>query len=167
MDDSSRRADKAKAIAIVAVVIVIAAVYIIVTLSKDNTDSSPTSDINTSQTSGTSGTPSNDTTSPSSGSYTDGTYSASGSYRTPETTETINVTLTLEDGVVTTASVQQKPQDKESEEYQSAFRSNYKPSVVGKKIDDINLSRVSGSSLTSNGFNKALEDIKKQAQSEG
>ncbi len=36
-----------------------------------------------------------------SGTYTDGTYTADGSYQTPETVEEITVTLTLADGVVT------------------------------------------------------------------
>jgi hypothetical protein len=36
--------------------------------------------------------------------------------------------------------------------------------VVGKKLDDIKVSKVAGSSLTSGGFNQAVADIKTQAQ---
>ena len=35
--------------------------------------------------------------------------------------------------------------------------------VVGKALDDLNVSRVAGSSLTSGGFNAAVDDIKEQA----
>ena len=41
----------------------------------------------------------------STGDYTDGTYSADGSYQTPETVESISVTLTIADGVVTEVEV--------------------------------------------------------------
>ena len=37
--------------------------------------------------------------------------------------------------------------------------------VVGVAIDELNVTRVAGSSLTSGGFNAALEDIKDQAAS--
>ncbi|WP_447589312.1 hypothetical protein [Microbacterium lacticum] len=36
--------------------------------------------------------------------------------------------------------------------------------VVGKDIDDVSVSRVAGSSLTSGGFNDALETIKADAR---
>jgi hypothetical protein len=35
--------------------------------------------------------------------------------------------------------------------------------VVGKDIDEISVSRVAGSSLTSGGFNDAIEQIKAEA----
>jgi hypothetical protein len=35
--------------------------------------------------------------------------------------------------------------------------------VVGKSLDDIKVSKVAGSSLTSGGFNKAIEQIKTDA----
>lgn len=96
--------------------------------------------------------------------YTDGTYKATGSYRTPESTETIDVTITVQNSVVTSSSVAQVPQDRSSEYYQNDFAKNYKTYVEGRSLDTINLSRVSGSSLTSGGFNKALAEIKKQAK---
>jgi hypothetical protein len=36
--------------------------------------------------------------------------------------------------------------------------------VVGKNIDEVNLGKVSGSSLTPIGFNNAIEDIRSQAK---
>lgn len=96
--------------------------------------------------------------------YKDGSYKATGSYRTPESTETIDVAITVQHGVVTSSSVAQVPQDRSSEYYQKDFANNYKTFVEGRSLDSINLNRVSGSSLTSGGFNKALAEIKKQAK---
>ena len=98
-----------------------------------------------------------------SGEYTDGTYTADGSYQTPETVEQISVTLTLEQGVVTEVEVTGDPQARETEQYQGQFIDGIAEEVVGVSIDELNVSRVAGSSLTSGGFNAAVEDIKDQA----
>jgi hypothetical protein len=113
----------------------------------------------TSASAATQSTPSNTTAN-----YKDGTYSASGSYVSPGGTERISVSVTVKDGVVTDSTVSQVANNRESEEYQAKFRNNYKSQVVGKKLSSISLSRVSGSSLTSGGFNDALDTIKSQAQ---
>ena len=97
------------------------------------------------------------------GEYTDGTYTAEGSYQTPETVETISVTLTLEDGTVTDVEVTGDPQARESEQYQGQFISGIADEVVGVSIDELSVDRVAGSSLTSGGFNTAVESIKEQA----
>ncbi|GAA2949239.1 hypothetical protein GCM10010458_38780 [Microbacterium luteolum] len=97
------------------------------------------------------------------GAYTDGTYTADGSYQTPETVEKISVTLTLADGVVTDVEVTGDPQAPETEEYQGQFIAGIADVVEGKSIDELNVSRVAGSSLTSGGFNDAVESIKEQA----
>ena len=99
------------------------------------------------------------------GSYNDGTYTAEGSYQTPETVEQISVTLTLADGVVTDVEVTGDPKAPETEQYQGQFIDGIAEEVVGKPIDELNVSRVAGSSLTSGGFNDALESIKEQAAS--
>ena len=96
-------------------------------------------------------------------SYADGTYTAVGSYATPESVETISVTVTLESDVITAVGVSGDPQARESEQYQSRFIGGISDAVVGQDIDAISVSRVAGSSLTSGGFNKAIEDIKSQA----
>lgn len=99
----------------------------------------------------------------SSGSYADGTYTARGSYATPESVETITVTVTLEDDVITAVEVTGDPQTRESEQYQGQFIGGISEVVVGQDIDDIDVSRVAGSSLTSGGFNVAIETIKSEA----
>jgi len=99
----------------------------------------------------------------STGNYADGTYTAEGSYQTPETVEQISVTLTLADGVVTDVEVTGDPQAPETERYQGEFIAGIADEVEGVAIDDLNVSRVAGSSLTSGGFNDAVESIKEQA----
>ncbi|WP_101844680.1 FMN-binding protein [Zhihengliuella sp. ISTPL4] len=111
----------------------------------------------------TSGSSSSSSGADSSGTYTDGTYTADGSYQTPETVEEITVTLTLADGVVTEVEVTGDPQAPETERYQGEFIDGISDEVVGKPIDELNVSRVAGSSLTSGGFNDAVESIKEQA----
>ena len=97
------------------------------------------------------------------GDYADGTYTAEGSYQTPETVEKISVTLTLADGVVTGVEVTGDPQAPETEQYQGQFIDGIAEVVEGKRIDELNVTRVAGSSLTSGGFNAAVETIKEEA----
>ncbi len=95
--------------------------------------------------------------------YADGTYSAEGSYRTPETTETIEVTVTLESDVITAVEVTGDPQAPQTAQYQGRFIGGISDEVVGKDIDEVAVTRVAGSSLTSGGFTAALETIKSEA----
>lgn len=95
--------------------------------------------------------------------YADGTYTAEGSYQTPETVESISVTLTIADGVVTDVEVTGDPQAPETEQYQGQFIDGIAGEVVGKRLDELDVSRVAGSSLTSGGFNQAVEAIKEEA----
>jgi uncharacterized protein with FMN-binding domain len=95
--------------------------------------------------------------------YADGTYTAEGSYSTPESVETIVVTVTLQDDVITSVDVTGDPQKRESEQYQSQFIGGIADVVVGQDIDSISVSRVAGSSLTSGGFNQAIDTIKSEA----
>ncbi|WJL96025.1 FMN-binding protein [Microbacterium sp. ET2] len=97
------------------------------------------------------------------GPYADGTYTAEGTYNTPESVEQITVTLTLQDDVVTDVEVSGDPQRPESERYQSQFIGGIADEVVGRNIDDLSVDRVAGSSLTSGGFNAAVEEIKAEA----
>jgi len=95
--------------------------------------------------------------------YEDGTYTAEGSYSTPESVETITVTVTLESDIITAVEVTGNPSKPESKVYQGKFIGGISEEVVGKDIDEISVSRVAGSSLTSSGFNAAIETIKDDA----
>lgn len=101
---------------------------------------------------------------PEGATFTDGTYSATGNYQTPGGSERIGVKVTLSNGVVSDADLTEMGMTGEAKEYQEQFASAYKTQVVGKKISEIKLDRVAGSSLTSAGFNDAISDIAKQAQ---
>lgn len=95
--------------------------------------------------------------------YADGTYTAEGSYQTPGSVEAVTVTVALEDGVITAVDVVGDPVERESQRYQSQFIGGIEEIVVGEPIDEISVSRVAGSSLTSGGFNAAIEEIKSEA----
>jgi uncharacterized protein with FMN-binding domain len=111
----------------------------------------------------TTGSTGGDTGSAGGGMYADGTYTAEGSYATPESVESISVTVTLENDVVTEVEVTGDPQKRESMQYQGQFIGGIADVVVGEDIDDISVSRVAGSSLTSAGFNQAIEAIRAEA----
>lgn len=100
---------------------------------------------------------------PSSATYADGTYTESGSYQSPNGTETVDVTLTLGSGVVTAVTVVGKGDSPDSKRYQGKFIGGIAGEVVGKKIDTLKVSKVAGSSLTSGGFNSAVDAIKADA----
>lgn len=163
---SSRRREF---IATVAVLVVIVLIVVGVTMANKKSDNSTVTDTSTQDTN--TNTPTQVTTSndaaPANGSvaYKDGSYSATGSYSSPGGRESIDINLTLQNGAITAVFAKTNPAERESEEYQNMFLSAYKDLVIGKKISDIRLDRVSGSSLTSQGFNSAIEQIRTKAQS--
>lgn len=93
----------------------------------------------------------------------DGIYSTTGNYVSPAGPETIDVTLTVKDGVVTDSTVVANAENPVSVKKQGEFIAGYKQFVVGKKLADLSLSKVSGASLTTQGFNEALGELKTQA----
>ncbi|NQX26978.1 FMN-binding protein [Microbacteriaceae bacterium VKM Ac-2854] len=95
--------------------------------------------------------------------YADGTYEAEGSYTSPGGNETVGVSITLEGDVVTAVTVTPESENPTGTQYQTKFASGIAAVVVGKDIDDLDVSKVSGSSLTSTGFNDAVETIKADA----
>lgn len=95
--------------------------------------------------------------------YTDGTYSATGNYRSPAGAETVDVTLTLKDGVISDAVFKGEATAPRSMQMQSQFAAGFKEQVVGKSIDSLSLGVVNGSSLTPKGFMDAVQRIKTQA----
>jgi hypothetical protein len=94
--------------------------------------------------------------------YTDGTYYATKSYRTPDGTYEMTVGLTVKGDTVTNSTVTYDSEGTKSS-YSKRFNGGYQNQVIGKDLGSINLSRVSGSSLTTAAFNNALSSIKSQA----
>ncbi|WP_434993812.1 FMN-binding protein [Arthrobacter sp. Ld5] len=99
-----------------------------------------------------------------SGAYEDGTYAATGSYQSPAGQEEVGVTLTLEADVVTAVDVEPMPDNPTTREYQGRFAGGISEAVVGKRLDELSVDKVAGSSLTSGGFNDALGKIKGEAR---
>lgn len=95
--------------------------------------------------------------------YADGTYTETGQYQSPNGTESIDVSLTLEDGIVTAVEVTGHNSNPNTEHFQGEFIGGIADVVVGKSIDELQVDRVAGSSLTSGGFNAAVEAIKADA----
>lgn len=96
--------------------------------------------------------------------YKNGTYTAVGAYSSPGGGESVSVAITLADDVITAATVTPTPATPTSSQYQGKFVSGFQALVVGKKLDEVVLSKVSGSSLTPKGWNDAVAKIKTQAQ---
>ena len=99
-----------------------------------------------------------------SGPYTDGTYSEDGSYLSPAGNQTVTVKVTLADDKVTAITVTPHATDPTAKEYQAMFVQGIAGIVIGKDVDELSVSRVAGSSLTSGGFNQALDAIKSDAK---
>jgi len=95
--------------------------------------------------------------------FTNGTYSGSAQYETPESIEGIRVSLTISNGVVTDASVSNSEGGGTSRRYQGAFASTYRSYVIGKSLSSLQLYRVAGASLTTAGFNAAVDQIRSEA----
>ena len=95
--------------------------------------------------------------------YADGSYTADGSYQAPSGTESITVELTLADDKITDITVTPHATDPTAKGHQAEFVGGIAEQTVGKDIDTLNVTRVSGSSLTSGGFTIAIAAIKEQA----
>ena len=100
------------------------------------------------------------------GPYSDGDYRATADYQSPNGTETIDVDLTLKGDVITDITVTGKSVSPSPEvlRFQGEFEDGISAVVTGKNIDELDVHRVGGSSLTSSGFNEAIEQIKIKAK---
>ncbi|GAA3281546.1 hypothetical protein [Paenarthrobacter aurescens] len=96
--------------------------------------------------------------------YKDGTYSADGTYTSPNGQEKVGVELTLAADKVSAVNITVHPSNPNTKKFQGEFAGGIAGQIVGKDIDELNVSKVAGSSLTSGGFNEAVEQIKSQAK---
>ena len=99
----------------------------------------------------------------STGEYTDGSYTAEGSYSSPGGQESIQVELTIADGVVTEVTVTPEATSGNAARFQEEFASGIADEVVGQELSGLSVDKVSGSSLTGDGFNAALDQIRTDA----
>lgn len=161
MDSETSGQPNKALIAIIVIVLLVAVTAAVIVLGKQG---NPTQTVSTTTPAGTTSTRTSSVSSSSTGSYKDGTYKESGTYRSPGGSETINLSVTLSGGLITATDMTAIPSTSEARDYQGRFIDAYKALVVGKKIGDVSLDRVAGSSLTSGGFNNALDQIKSDAQ---
>lgn len=96
-------------------------------------------------------------------SYTDGTYTADGSYQAPSGTESITVEVTLAGDTITDVTVTPHATDPTAKGMQTNFAGGIASEVVGQDIDKLSVTRVAGSSLTVGGFTIAMAAIKEDA----
>lgn len=94
----------------------------------------------------------------------DGGYSAEGDYISPAGPSHVIVDVTIADGVVSDVTVTPEATHPTSKQFQGQFAGGIASQVVGKSLDEIDVSKVAGSSLTSGGFNDAIDKIKAEAQ---
>ncbi|PWD50810.1 hypothetical protein C8046_09285 [Serinibacter arcticus] len=97
------------------------------------------------------------------GTYADGSYTATGSYISPGGEESVEVTLTLASDVVTDVEVVSLAEHPNSVRFQGEFIDGIADVVEGVPLDELAVDKVAGSSLTSGGFNEAVEIIKGEA----
>jgi uncharacterized protein with FMN-binding domain len=166
--DLQQRARIRRIAAIIAIVIVVTAVVLVEHFKNNSTAaaSTPTPTTNTTQTDTavepSSSTPSSSTN--SSATYKDGIYTQQAQYSVPRSYETIQVTVTIKNGVVTSSKVSNSEGDPKSAEFQREFTSEYQNQVIGKNLSDLMLDTVAGASDTTEGFNQAIVSIRSQAQ---
>lgn len=98
------------------------------------------------------------------GTYADGSYTAEGSYDTPGGEESISVEVTVADDVVTDVTVTPEASGGNAARFQDEFASGIADEVVGAELSGLSVDKVSGSSLTGDGFNAALDQIRADAE---
>ncbi|MEV7397722.1 FMN-binding protein [Aeromicrobium sp. NPDC092404] len=96
--------------------------------------------------------------------YKDGDYEASAGYSNPGGESEVKVEVTLAANKITEVTVTPLAENGTSKQYQEKFAGGISDEVVGKSLDELDVSKVAGSSLTSSGFNAAIDDIKADAQ---
>jgi len=99
---------------------------------------------------------------PDADTYEDGEYTARGWYGSKPSHH--DVTLTIEDGIVSDVSITTPAEDETSLGYQQRFAEALPDAIIGQSIDELNVDRLAGSSGCSEGFMDALAQIRDDAQ---
>jgi uncharacterized protein with FMN-binding domain len=95
--------------------------------------------------------------------YANGDYAATGEYANGK--NSIAVKLSLQNDAISGVEVTPMATNKMSLGLQKKFAIAIAEEVVGKSINDVHLDKLAGSSLTTKGFNDAIEKIKLEAAS--
>ncbi|HQV19567.1 MAG TPA: calcium-binding protein [Gordonia sp. (in: high G+C Gram-positive bacteria)] len=160
---SSKMAERGAVLRVSGLAATVAIVGLAVGACGDDSDSSD-STAAAGSTAVTTATDSTTADSGSGGSYKDGTYSATGKYVTPGGEQSIGVTVTLASNKVTALELDRSQTHGTSATFQEKFAGGIDELVIGKNLNDLDdIKKVSGSSLTSGGFKKAIAQIKEEA----
>ena len=154
-------------VGLVVLVIIAAVVYASISLSAPASTTTSQSDASTAPVTAQTSTNSSAASiaSTANQTYKDGTYTATGNYRIPGGTESIAVSVTIKNSVIIDSTTTGNARNRDSAAYQAMFIDGYKSEVVGKNVNQVSLTAISGASLTPIGFNNALATIKAQAKS--
>ncbi len=82
----------------------------------------------------------------------------------PSGRETVGLTLTVKNDIVTAVSVQDMAGDETSSQFQQMCGMKISMMVVGMNLADLNTIKISGASLTPKGFTAAISTIKADAK---
>jgi uncharacterized protein with FMN-binding domain len=99
------------------------------------------------------------------GEYNDGDYEATGQYVSPSGPSEVDVAINISEGVIADVVVTPKATHATSKQFQGLFASGIAAQVKGLSLDEAHVDAVAGSSLTGEGFNKAIDEIKALAKS--
>ena len=94
--------------------------------------------------------------------YADGTYEARGTYGGGPSF--LDVTVTIDDAIITDVEVGTPATNATSLEYQQAFAAAVPDEVIGRDIGEVSVGKLAGSSSCGDGFNDAIAQIREQAQ---
>ena len=98
--------------------------------------------------------------------YKNGTYPVTVTYNVPGRTASLYVSLNVVNDAVSASSVSYpSTTDPTSKNWDNRFINDYQQYVTGRPISSLHLSNTSGSSLTTTGFNNALDQIRSAAHS--
>lgn len=97
-------------------------------------------------------------------SYKDGTYKASVSYRVPHGSNSLNATVVISSGKISSVKTDNSYTDRESAMFVSDFESALDGDATGQSISSYKPSRIGGASLTTEAFDEAISDIRSQAK---
>lgn len=97
--------------------------------------------------------------------YEAGSYTGNASYDLPNgVNHEMAVNMSIEGDMITEVEVVYNGDDTTgSTDYQVRFNEEIDSVIVGQQVQDVDLSRVGGASLTTAGFNRAFEQIKAEA----
>ncbi|MCL3776693.1 MULTISPECIES: FMN-binding protein [unclassified Actinomyces] len=103
---------------------------------------------------------------PTGGPYADGEYTSTQTYGVLDDLleqDSIDVTVTLADGVVTEVEVVGHPFAERSKDYMQDFVNEVAGEVVGRSVEQAHVTALAGASKTSDAFNEAIDAIAAQA----